>query len=92
MTASVDATTDRIAKLIDAFVYAAGNSGPTVAALAVLADAEIREGLAAAPIVRVLDAAHRERRWSDDSTAATCTCGAGWPCSVRQVLDGQGAS
>lgn len=85
----IDPRTERIAAVIDRWVYRGGFHGPQLAALRVLADDELRAGLAAADVLRSLDEQHQPRRWSEQSDVVVCTAGCGaFPCRTRDVLDG----
>lgn len=77
----------RLAAVIDRYCYAGGPHGPHNAAIRVLADPEVRAGLAALPVLNQLRADHRPRRWAADSDAVTCTCGRG-DCQVATALAG----
>lgn len=87
MSVSVDPTTDRLAHVIEGMVFGGGIEGPTVAALAVLGDYEIAEGLRAARIIAQLRAGHSWRSWGPDSTARSCSCGTA-ACQIPDALEG----
>ncbi len=78
---------DRLAAVIDRYVYSGGTHGPADAALRVLADPDVAAGLRALPVLDALRAAHQPRRWAADSNAVTCSCGRG-DCDVLDRLGG----
>ena len=84
----MDPRTERIAAVIDRWVYRGGFHGPALAALRVLADDELRDALRAADVVRSLDEQHQPRQWGPGSDVVVCdVCQRAYPCAVRTALD-----
>lgn len=81
-----DPLTDEVAEMIAGFTYSGGINGHVIAAMAVLGHPTIADGVAALPVLARLRAQHQPRRWSADSDAKSCTCGASG-CTVAETLD-----
>jgi hypothetical protein len=80
--------TDRLATIVDRYVYAGGTHGHHDAAVRILADDTIRHALAAADVVADLDREHQPVAWAVGSDVVVCTCGRGaHPCPDRVILD-----
>lgn len=51
--------------------------------------ADVREALAAVPVLAAISARHTPRRWNDASEVVVCdSCSAAWPCETAEILAG----
>lgn len=86
-TDTADDLADTLARVIDAFTWRV--DGPRVAALAVLGQQPIADGLRAADVLRTLAEQHKPRRWDNLSDTVVCdTCQRAFPCSVADIVGG----
>jgi hypothetical protein len=92
-TAVTTPLADRLAAVIDRYVYAGGTHGAHDAALRVLADPEVAVALAARealPRLAALDARHQPVQWAGSEHGRVCDgCRKAYPCPDRLLLDGE---
>ncbi|WP_100499371.1 hypothetical protein [Geodermatophilus chilensis] len=80
----------RLAQVIDRWVYAGGLHGPHDAALRVLADPQVSAALEALPRLAALDQRHQPTAWAGSENSQVCDgCRKAYPCPDRLLLDGE---